>query len=242
MSKYVIRLDDAADLMDVARWQRMESLLDDYNIKPLVGIIPLCKDPKMEKYIKDDLFWKRVNCWKAKGWSIAIHGYNHVYVTQDGGINPVQLRSEFAGEPFDEQAKKIQAAFNVMKMHGIQPRVFFAPSHTFDMYTIEALKKYTDIRIISDTIASKPYKKYGITFVPVQTGKPRKLPMHTITIAYHPNQMTETSFVELEDFIRKNRNDIINFPETTVDTLESVYDIILRKMYFLLKKIKRKLG
>ena len=34
MSKYLLRLDDASDYMDVEKWQRMENLLDKYGIKP----------------------------------------------------------------------------------------------------------------------------------------------------------------------------------------------------------------
>lgn len=54
MSKFVIRLDDAAELMDLEKWQRMERLLDEYHVKPLIGIIFLCKDPRMKKYMRDD--------------------------------------------------------------------------------------------------------------------------------------------------------------------------------------------
>ena len=44
MSKYIMRLDDAAEKMNVEKWLRMEQLLDKYSIKPLVGVIPACKD------------------------------------------------------------------------------------------------------------------------------------------------------------------------------------------------------
>lgn len=40
MGKYILRLDDAAERMDIVKWNRMEVLLDKYNIKPLVGVIP----------------------------------------------------------------------------------------------------------------------------------------------------------------------------------------------------------
>lgn len=35
MSKYIMRLDDAAEKMNIEKWIRMERLLDKYNVKPL---------------------------------------------------------------------------------------------------------------------------------------------------------------------------------------------------------------
>lgn len=43
MTKYIMRLDDASEYMDVPKWKRMEDLLDAYHIKPLVGIFPTIK-------------------------------------------------------------------------------------------------------------------------------------------------------------------------------------------------------
>ena len=44
MAKYIMRLDDACPKRDVEKWDRIEDLLDKFNVRPLVGIIPDCKD------------------------------------------------------------------------------------------------------------------------------------------------------------------------------------------------------
>ena len=232
MAKYIIRLDDACEKMNVANWSRMEDLLDKYGIKPLVGIIPNCEDEEMEDYPRDAEFWKTADRWIAKGWTMALHGYNHVYASECGGINPVNRRSEFAGEPLDVQKEKIRSGLEILASHGIEPKVFFAPSYTFDENTITALKECSDIRIISDTVASKPYTKYGMTFVPQQTGKARKLPFNTVTFCYHPNTMKDGDFDFLEKFIIKNKSRFITFPIKEVSRKTSVFDSLLRKLYF----------
>lgn len=57
MNHYILRLDDASEYMDVDKWQRMETLLDKYNIKPLVGIIPDNQDPSLAGvYTQDPTF------------------------------------------------------------------------------------------------------------------------------------------------------------------------------------------
>lgn len=232
MSKYILRLDDAAERMDIAKWNRVEILLDKYNIKPLVGVIPNCQDPMMKEYLIDSSFWNKVNEWKNKGWIIALHGYNHVYSTNKGGINPVNNRSEFAGVPLEQQKEKVREGVKIFHKNGHNPKVFFAPSHTFDENTIKALKEESNIRIISDTVANKSYQQYGMTFVPQQSGQVRKLPFHLVTFCYHPNTMKEQDFFLLESFLIQNNKKFVNFPIEQSSRKMSVYDRLLRKMYF----------
>ena len=138
MSKYIMRLDDACEKMDVEKWERMEALLDKYGIKPLVGVIPHCEDEAMSVYPENPDFWSIAARWEQKGWTLAMHGYNHVYSTECGGLNPVNPRSEFAGEPLEVQKEKIRSGIEILSAHGVSPRVFFAPSHTFDENTLLA--------------------------------------------------------------------------------------------------------
>ncbi len=232
MSSYIIRLDDACEKRNIENWNRIESLLNCYNVKPLVGIIPHCEDPMMDNYNWDDEFWLRVTQWTNNGWTIAMHGYNHIYSTGCAGLNPVNKRSEFAGESLDVQKKKIFLGVSIMREHGIDPKVFFAPSHTFDGNTLIALEKESNIRIVSDTIARDSYKKGNFTFVPQQSGKVRKLPFKIVTFCYHPNTMNNRDFEELENFLKKYSKHFIRFKEETTEREFDFIDRVLEKIYF----------
>lgn len=234
MSKYIVRLDDASDYMDVEKWQRMENLLNKYNIKPLVGIIPENQDPALVGvYERDPLFWDKVNRWKEKGWELALHGCNHKYITEDGGINPVNKRSEFAGVPLEEQCSKIRTGMKIFREHGIEPRIFFAPSHTFDQNTLEALKKESNIRIISDTVANDVYYQDGFYFIPQQSGKVRKLPFKVCTFCYHPNMMKDRDFELLGEFIAQHQREFEWVLDNALRRRKiGVLDLMLKKMYF----------
>ena len=85
MSKYIMRLDDACERMNCENWTKMEFLLDMYGVKPLVGVIPHCEDTEINKYKENIQFWDTIQSWGEKGWSIAVHGFNHVYSTRNGG-------------------------------------------------------------------------------------------------------------------------------------------------------------
>ncbi len=235
---YIIRLDDASEYHNKENWGRIEKMLDSYNIKPIVGIIPQNKDMSIiEKYKKDESFWLKAKEWQSKGWIISMHGYEHLYVTSNGGINPIQKRSEFAGLSEEEQCKKIREGYNFLCEKEIKPLIFFAPSHTFDKKTINALKKETPIRIISDTIANDTYFDNDIYYIPVQSGKVRKLPFKTCTFCYHPNEMNENDFLILEQFIKTNINKFTNLNlKKLKKRKKSIYDILLNKIYFLRRK------
>lgn len=235
---YVIRLDDASDYNNLSNWNRMEKILNSYSIKPIVGVIPNNQDSSMVKvYKKNNDFWKKVKQWQKSGWIIAMHGYDHVYITDDGGINPIQKRSEFAGVSLKKQENKIKNGIEIFKSNGIIPDVFFAPSHTFDENTLLALKKNSDIRIISDTIANNIYFENDFYFLPQQSGRVRKLPFKFVTFCYHPNTMCDSDFNELENFIKENRNkfnglDIKNLTKRN----KNILDKFLSLLYFARRK------
>ena len=234
MSKYLLRLDDASDYMDVEKWQKMENLLDKYGIKPLVGIIPDNKDASLIYNYKQDLtFWNKVLSWKNKGWELALHGCYHKYTTKEGGINPVNKRSEFAGVSLDEQRKMIRHGIDILKQYGIVTNVFFAPSHTFDKNTLIALKEESNIRIISDTIANDVYFENDFYFIPEQSGRVRNLPFKLCTFCYHPNTMCDKDFENLEIFLKKYYFKFVAVKEIELKKrLKSLFDKLLHFMYF----------
>lgn len=239
MSKYLLRLDDASEYMDIKKWIRIEKLLDAYNIKPIVGVIPDNQDPDMTLvYSRDKQFWKKVQRWKEKDWNIALHGYTHVFETNDGGLNPINNRSEFAGVPLNRQKEKIRKGMAVLENHNIHPNVFFAPAHTFDSNTLKALLEESNIRIISDTIANDVYYECGFYFIPQQSGAVRTLPFHIVTFCYHPNIMSENDFKMLEVFLSKNKNKFAKIQDLSFSFRNrNILDKLAYILYFLRRKI-----
>lgn len=240
-TKYLIRLDDACPFMDSKKWQRMEDLLDKYGVKPMVGIIPNNADPKTMIDPENPMFWDKAKAWQEKGWSIALHGYSHCYDSEGGmdGLNPMWRRSEFAGIPLDRQRKKIRCGVAIMREHGINPKYFFAPSHTFDENTIVALREESDIRIISDTIGRYPYKKDDFWFIPQITGHCVKMPIGGIyTFCFHPNTMSEVAFQNLEAFLKNNKTQFIGFDEIDLKQFDrkSLIDKMLSRIFFAYRK------
>ena len=78
-SGLLIRFDDISENMKWEFMEKCEVLFDEYNIKPVLGIIPNNQDNELKKYPKKENFWQIVKRWQSKGLTIAMHGYSHVY-------------------------------------------------------------------------------------------------------------------------------------------------------------------
>ena len=141
-------------------------------------------------------------------------------------------RSEFAGLPLDVQREKVSRGIAELAVHDVSPRVFFAPSHTFDANTLEALRLESGIRVVSDTVALKPYSRDGFTFVPQQSGRARVLPFPLVTFCYHPNTMEDGDFRALEAFLEKNAGKFGAFPTGQAKRAFGPLDALLCKLYF----------
>lgn len=243
-TRYLIRLDDACPTMNHEKWFRIEVLLDKYGVRPMVGVIPHNEDPKQYIDSEDEDFWKLVKAWENKGWAIAMHGYNHCYTSQEGmkGLNPMWTKSEFAGLSMDEQREKIRNGMAIMHEHGIIPRYFFAPSHTFDDVTLVALKVESDIRIISDCIAFNPYLERGFIFVPQIFGHCVNMPLSGVyTFCFHPNTMSSKEFAELDSFLSKYKNSFVKWKDLDLEKVKGKkwHDRLLSLLFFSYRKIRR---
>lgn len=242
-NKYLIRLDDACPTMNYSKWQKMFDMLDYFGVRPMVGIIPNNEDPEQYVDDADPTFWDKAKLWERKGYAIALHGYNHCYVSKSAGINPLWNRSEFAGLEYKEQCKKICDGYTILKKNGLNPKYFFAPSHTFDKNTLKALKEKTDIRIICDTIATKPYKMGDFAIIPQLGGRCLEMKVPGIwTFCLHPSTMTNADFESTERFLKGHINEFIGFDELDLTNLKGK-DLLSKAYscaYFLIRRIRRK--
>lgn len=237
--QYLIRLDDACPTMHLERWTRMEDILNKYGIRPMIGIVPENLDDKLKQSPYDNSFWTKARKWQSKGWTLALHGLNHIYHKSKGGLNPLWDRSEFVGLSYDEQFAKLTAGKSILENNGLNIEWFFAPSHTFDANTIIALKTI-GIHRISDTIALKPYRDSEMVYVPQIGGKCRRMLWGGVyTFCFHPNTMTDKAFSSLDYFLAKHKKDFIGFEDIKLNEIGeiSIASRLLRVIYFTRRKL-----
>lgn len=215
-SRIVVRLDDICDTMNIERFFQMKELLDRYDIKPLLGVVPLNADNTLmvDKPYPD--FLELMYSCKNSGWSIAMHGTHHLYDTTAKGIATKRPKSEFSGKSLTEQISLIKEGKEKMIADGLDTDIFFAPGHSYDRNTILALRD-CGFHVISDGRAHQNYQWKGMDFVPVRHyGLYMEPGGQMTTMCFHLNNMDEQEFAKTEKYIDKHIKTIISFDEAKI--------------------------
>ena len=243
--KIVIRMDDITPAMDWEKFDRFKGILDKHGIKPLIGVIPDCKDEKVNVSNPREDFWKMVKDLQDSGWAVAMHGFNHVYTTKEAGVFPIGGKSEFAGLPYYKQDEMIMMGSRILRENKIMTDVFMAPSHSFDRNTIKALKKNGFFKI-TDGFGIAPYKRSGLIFYPISISRAKTLSDKRdgiTTFVYHTNTMDEKEFEELDNLL--NTAQVVSYSElmemkaTEQGILRFILEYILAKAKYTVVNLKK---
>lgn len=213
MKRILLRIDDICPTMDFGRFNEAIELMDKYGVKPLLGVIPDCKDPDLQIEPAHTDFWDFVKTLQDKGYTIAMHGYIHIFDNHARGIVVKRWDSEFAGHPYEVQLEKIRKGKEILESHGIHTDIFFAPGHSYDENTLKALAT-CGFKYMSDGLSSKPYNWHGITCIPARSaGMPRLSSGTTHTAVFHIHEW--------------NREDKKYCQQQFANLIENHYDEIL---------------
>jgi len=184
--------------MNWRAWDDIETILCDQRIKPILAVVPDNRDDTLRVSAPNARFWDRVREWQAWGWTIAMHGWQHRFVTNYAGILGVNKRSEFAGLPRYEQRSKLWSGLEVFRREGIDSTVWIAPAHSFDTVTIEVLIQL-GFRYISDGFFPLPHvDEFGLTWIPQQLWSFRWRPFGVWTICFHMNHWTSADILSFK--------------------------------------------
>ena len=207
------RIDDVTPTMEWERFYKTIEMLERFNVRPILGVIPSCKDEKLLKHSVNSDFWKEMRDLQTRGCIIALHGYEHQYVTNKPGIFPVNNYSEFAGLSYEEQYEKIRKGKQILEDHGLFTDMFMAPAHSFDENTCKALLE-NGIHYITDGFGNACYKRYGIIFLPVALTWRRALCLNhweTCTVVLHTNTIGSSLAKRYEQICNKYRDKLFSW-------------------------------
>lgn len=211
-ARFLLRFDDICPTLNWANWDRITAVLDRLDVKPLLAVVPDNRDEQLMVDPPNPRFWDLVREWQSRGWAIAMHGYQHAYVTNDPGIVGLNSYSEFTGLPYDEQRRKIDAALAIFSREKVTPAAWIAPAHSFDETTVQVLLE-RGIRVISDGFYWRHVRKLGATWVPQQLWQFRRLPAGLWTVCVHSNGLSEEGVARLERDIERFRPALVTLEE-----------------------------
>lgn len=215
MSKYIIRFDDITPGMHWDNFLSIKKVLENYNIYTVLGVVPENRDPKLsiKPGMSDKNFFTEMKKYKKYGDTIVQHGTYHQYINKSSGLLDINDDSEFSGLSYEEQFQKLKIGKEVLESQGVWQPYFMAPSHSFDLNTLKALKALS-FKAITDGYGFYPYQVEGITLVPQLVGKPIPfIPFGVQTICLHTNSMNNNDLNYIVDFIINNHYKFIDFKE-----------------------------
>lgn len=239
----MIRLDDITPDMDWERFEQAKNIFEKYNIKPLIGVVPCCKDETLHKQeIRND-FWEQIRGLQEEGWRVAQHGTYHCYETQDSGILGINPFSEFAGISYEEQYAKLREGKRILEEKGIVTEVFMAPGHTYDKNTIRALDAL-GFCAVTDGLFYRPYRMGRIVCIPCRL-RGFRVPNRVDTVCLHTNLMSDKDMKQLEDFCKRNKEVIVPFElflnEKRVGQ-RTVWVIVYEKTVLVVRRMKNRIA
>jgi len=213
--KFLLRFDDLCSTINWDAWQKLEAIMLEENVQPIVSVIPDNQDPTLCEGPADEHFWDRVRSWQARGWTIGLHGYQHQYVSKEAGMIGLNHYSEFAGLPLEEQHTKLRKGLEIFAREGVRADAWVAPAHSFDANTVRALASL-GVKTISDGMSLYPYRDtQGVFWVPQQLWKFRAAPFGVWTVCIHPDDKLYRDADFFRQCIRQHRKSITSLSAVT---------------------------
>ena len=215
--KILVRCDDICPTMDFVRFEQAKEVFREKGIKPLLGVIPDCRDKDLEIDSAHEDFWEYVLKLQQEGYALAMHGCQHVFDTNVRGSVNLGFKSEFAGHSLEEQTEKIRAGKEILRQHGIETEIFFAPAHSYDDNTLRALAA-NGFKYMSDGWSLRPYRRHGIICLPCRTGgipKIKKRGYYTVVLHAHEwnNPAKADAFDRFKILCGVYEDDFVSFEE-----------------------------
>ncbi len=199
-AQYLLRIDDLCPTVCAARWRQMQSLIEEFGLKPILAVVPDNQDTELLASSPDPAFWVRMRALEAAGAAIGLHGYRHLCASRGRSLVDLHRVSEFAGVPAAIQRVWIGEGMRILRGHGLDPSIWVAPRHGFDANTLAVLRE-EGILVLSDGFTRAPFLRVGFSWIPQQLWAPVEKDRGLWTICIHPNTARESEIAAFHSFL-----------------------------------------
>jgi predicted deacetylase len=217
-AQYLLRFDDLCPTHSRERWERFLRLIREFEIKPILAIVPENRDPALAVSSPDPGFWAEMRALQADGATIGLHGFRHICAARGRSMVPLHRLTEFAGVPETTQRQWIREGLEILSGHRLNPSIWVAPRHGFDRATLRVLREQ-GIGALSDGFAHRPFRRAGVVWIPQQLWAPKPRPRGLWTICLHPNTTTNAEVENLRLFLHTHASQFTSV-ERVLDELD----------------------
>ena len=218
--KRLLRIDDITPGFPWKRFKKYAEELSDAGIRPLIGVVPANGDPSIDFESPTDDFWENVRELRSLGWTVAQHGYTHVYDSNAPTFLGGWKRSEFAGHSKSVQVDRINAGKIILQREGVWEPIFMAPNHAFDNVTMEALHS-CDFQYVTDGWGLYPQRVGHLTLLPQLFASDLSLGVGVYSQCLHVGPMQQRNLDACIARVVARRKEYVSFAEA-ISALEPI--------------------
>ena len=215
-AQYLLRFDDLCPAISSDRWGKFRRLIEEFNVRPILAVVPDNRDSDLEGSPCDPGFWSGLRNMEAAGAVIAMHGFQHLCHSTGSSLLGIHRLSEFAGVDFETQRAWIDEGLRILREKGLSPRLWIAPRHGFDRNTLRALSD-AHVDCICDGFARIPYRRHGLTWIPQQLWSPVMKSEGLWTICIHPYTARSSEIDGLKRFLQHYGGQLTSFDRVLED-------------------------
>lgn len=244
-ARYLLRFDDVCPTSNWTILAEVESILAPLSIRPIVAVVPDNRDPELWVHEPYPSFWQKIRHWQALGWSIGLHGYQHLLSTGTGGLLDLNRRGEFGGALASEQERRITSALAIFGENGVRPDVWVAPAHSFDATTLEVLRRHSLLTLSDGFFLYPGTDDTGVLWVPQQLWDFRPRPFGVWTVCFHANGWGEEDVSRFRHNVAKYDRTIValqHVEEQYRSRRRRRWDVAFAGAYRRVQRIKASLG
>jgi predicted deacetylase len=202
-AQYLLRFDDLCPTVSRERWQHCRALIEEFDLRPILAVVPDNQDPALQVSPPDPRFWGEMRVMQSAGATIGLHGYRHLCASRGRSLVPLQDASEFAGVPAEIQRLWIHEGLRILREQDLSAKIWVAPRHGFDANTLRALRA-EGVGLVSDGLTPRAFLRDGLIWIPQQLWAPVERPSGLWTICVHPNTATKAQIADLRAFLRSH--------------------------------------
>jgi len=215
-AQYLLRFDDFCPTMSHTRWNRFHMIIRAFGIRPILSVIPDNQNPELMLSQADPEFWMEMRQLERSGATIAMQGYRNVCASGGKSLIGAERKTEFAGVDERQQQEWIHTGLEILRGHGLTPRVFVAPHRGFDEATLRVLC-VEGLLFLSDGFGRAPYLRGGVTWIPQQLSIPEHQSSGLWTIGIHTNSAPNTVVGKLGEFLRRYAGQLTSFQKVLAE-------------------------
>jgi predicted deacetylase len=237
-AQYLLRIDDLCPTVSARRWQQFQALIEEFQLQPILAVVPDNQDPELQVSPPDPAFWDCMRALQTTGAAIGLHGYRHICKSRGRSLVDLHRISEFAGVAVETQQAWIGKGAGILRGHGLDPNIWVAPRHGFDKHTIEALLG-EGISLLSDGFARAPFLRSGMTWIPQQLWAPVEKERGLWTVCVHPNTAGDAEIAALRGFLAAHKAQFTSLDRVLFDFAPTVVNLAARiQAVFALRRLK----